>query len=211
MTSTRRRPTVRVFGHLCLLTLTLTLSLAACGGSPDPAPAAPAVPPAQYQVPVDQLPDGWRVSNPSGDGYRTTFCGVDMEPTAPVDSAHYRFAKGPVGPFLEQHVRSYAGNTAAEVIGAIQTALPGCQEFEAAADESSPAVRFAVKRLTLSSTSASGPDTVAWQQEPADGSGVVSDVVLTRRGTTAVLLVAYSLRDEPDRAALTAALAAVRQ
>jgi hypothetical protein len=40
---------------------------------------------------------------------------------------------------------------------------------------------------------------------------VVSDVVLTRRGTAAVLLVAYSLRDAPDREALTSALAAVPQ
>jgi hypothetical protein len=205
MTSTRRRPTVRGIGGACLLTL--ALSLAACGGSPDPAPAAPSVPPAQYQVPVDQLPDGWRTSNTSGDGYRTTICGVDLEPAAPVDFVHYRFAKGPVGPFLEQHVRSYTGDTAAAVIGAIQTALPGCREFEAAGDEDSPAVRFSVEPLTLS---AAGPDTVAWRQEPADGSGVVSDIVLTRRGNTAVLLMAYGLRDEPDRAALTAALAAVR-
>ena len=204
MTSARRRPTVLALG-VCLV----TLALAACGGSSDPAPAATPVPAAQYRVPVERLPAGWRTSNPGGDGYRTTFCGVDMEPAAPVDSAHYRFAKSPVGPFLEQHIRSYAGNTAAEVIGAIQTALPGCREFEAAGDESSPAVRFTVEPLSLAA--ASGPDTVAWRQKPADGSGVVSDVVLTRRGTTAVVLVAYSLRDEPDRDALTAALAAVPQ
>lgn len=208
MTSSRRRPTVRALG-VCLL----TLALAGCGGSSNPAPAATPspVPAAQYRVPVEGLPDGWRASNPREGGYRTTFCGVDLEPTAPVDSARYRFAKGPVGPFLEQQIRSYAGNTAADVIGAIQTALPGCREFEAAGDESSPAVRFTVEPLSLPSVAASGPDTVAWRQKPADGSGVVSDVVLTRRGTTAVVLVAYSLRDEPDRAALTAALAAVPQ
>ena len=205
MTSARRRPTVLVLG-LCLL----TLALAGCGGSSDPAPAASPVPAAQYRVPVERLPAGWRASNPREGGYRTTFCGVDLEPVAPVDSARYRFAKGPVGPFLEQQVRSYAQNTAAEVIGAIQTALPGCREFEAAGDESSPAVRYTVEPLSLPSA-ASGPDTVAWRQKPADGSGVASDVVLTRRGTTAVVLVAYSLRDEPDRAALVAALAAVPQ
>lgn len=206
MTSPRRRPTVLALG-ICLL----TLALGACGGSSDPAPAAPSVPPVQYQVPLEQLPTGWRTSNATGDGYRTTFCGVDMEPVAPVDSAHYRFAKGPVGPFLEQYIRSYAGNTAAEVIGAIRTALPGCRDFEAAGDSDSPAVRFTVEPLTLSSAAASGPDTVAWRQKPASGTGVTSDVVLTRRGNTAVLLVAYSLRDEPDQAALTAALAAVPQ
>src|SRR5215210_9012161 len=117
MTSARRRPTVLALG-ICLLTLT------ACGGLRDPAPAATPVSAAHYRVPVEQLPAGWRNSNPGGDGYRTTFCGVDMEPATPVDSAHYRFTKSPVGPFLEQHIRSYAGNTAAEVIGAIQTALP---------------------------------------------------------------------------------------
>ena len=189
----------------------LTLAMVACRGSSEPAPAAPPVPAAHFQVPLEQLPAGWRTSNPSGTGYRTTFCGVDMEPAAPVDTAQYRFAKGPVGPFLEQHIRSYAGSTAAEVIGAIQTALPGCSQFEAAGDEGSPAVRFTVEPLTLSSAAASGPETVAWRQKPADGSGVASDVVLTRRGNAAVLLVAYSLRDEPDRDALTSALAAVPQ
>ena len=206
MNPERRRPTVTALGA-CLLSLALT----ACGGSSDPAPAATPVPAVHYRVPLEQLPTGWRASNASGDGYRTTFCGVDMEPATPVDSAHYRFAKGPVGPFLEQHVRSYAENTAAEVIGAIRTALPDCREFEAAGDESGPAVRFTVEPLDLSSAAASGPDTVAWRQEPANGTGVASDVVLTRRGNTAVLLVAYSLRDEPDRDALTAALAAVPQ
>lgn len=207
MTAARCRSTVLA---LVAWVLTLTLTLAACDGSSDPAPATPSAPPAQsYRVPVERLPDGWRASNPGGDGYRTTFCGVDMEPVAPVDSAHYRFSKGPVGPFLEQHIRSYAGSTAAGVIGAVQTALPDCREFEAAGDESSPAVRFSVEPLVLASAAASGPDTVAWRQEPADGKGVVSNVVLTRRGNAAVLLVAYSLRDEPDRAALQAALAAV--
>ena len=206
MISVRRRATVLALG-LCLLTLTLT----GCGGASDPAPAPTPVPAARYRVPVERLPDGWRASNPREGGYRTTFCGVDLEPTAPVDSARYRFAKGPVGPFLEQQIRSYAQNTAADVIGAIRTALPGCREFEAAGDESSPAVRFTVEPLSLPSVAASSPDTVAWRQQPADGSGVVSDVVLTRRGTTAVVLVAYSLRDGPDRDALTAALAAVPQ
>jgi hypothetical protein len=206
MTSRRRRPRLLALGIALL-----TLPLAACGGSSDPAPAAAPVPSAQYRVAVDQLPAGWRTSDTSGDGYRTTFCGVDMEPAAPVDSAHYRFSQGPVGPFLEQHIRSYDGNTAAEVIGAIKAALPGCRESEATGDETSPPVRFAVKPLDLSSVAASGPDTVAWQQKAADGTGVVSDVVLTRRGTTAVLLVSYSLRDEPDRDALTAAFAAVPQ
>lgn len=205
MTSGRRRPTVLALGA-CLLTLAVT----ACGGSPEPVPSAPSVPADHYRVTVEQLPAGWRTSNARGDGYRTTFCGVDMEPTAPVDTASYRFAKGPVGPFLEQHIRSYAGNTAAEVMGEIQTALPKCREFEAVGGEGQPSVRFSVQPLNLS-PAASGPDVVAWRQEPADGTGVMSDVVLTRRGTTAVLLVAYSLRDEPDRAALTAALAAVPQ
>ena len=204
MTSARRRPTLLALG-ICLL----TLALAACGGSSDPAPAATPVPAAHYRVPVEQLPAGWRTSNPGGDGYRTTFCGVDLEPAAPVDSAHYRYAKSPVGPFLEQHVRSYTQNTAAEVIGAIQTALPGCREFEAAGDADYPAVRFTAEPLDL--PAASGPDTVAWHQKAADGSGVASDVVLTRRGTTAVALVAYGLRDEPHRDVLTAALAALPQ
>ena len=206
MSSRRRRPRVLALGIALL-----TLPLAACGGSSDPAPAATSVPPGQYRVAVEQLPTGWRTSDTSGDDYRTTFCGVDMEPVAPVGFVHYRFAKGPLGPFLEQHVRSYAGSTAAEVVGAIQTALPGCRESEAAGDEDSPAVRFAVEPLSLSSVGAVGPDTVAWQQKAADGSGVTSDVVLTRRGTAVVLLVAYSLRDAPDRDALTAALAAVPQ
>ncbi len=204
MTSPRRRLTVLTVGLL-------VLTVSACGGSSDPAPAATPVPAAQYRITAEQLPSGWRVSNPGQDGYRTTFCGVDMEPAPPVDSVHYRFAKGPVGPFLEQYVRAYAGSTAADVLGAVKAALPECREFEAAGDESSPAVRFSVEPLDLSSAAGSGPGTVAWRQKPADGSGFASDVVLTRRGTSAVLLVAYSLRDEPDRDALTAALAAVPQ
>ena len=202
MTSAQRRPTLRALG-ICLLTLT------ACSGLGDPAPAATPVPAAHYRIPVEQLPAGWRNSNPTGDGYRTTFCGVDLEPAAPVDSAHYRYAKGAVGPFLEQHVRSYTGNTAAEVIGAVQAALPGCREFEAAGDADSPAVRFTAEPLDL--PAASGPDVVAWRQAPAEASGVVSNVVLTRRGTTMVALVAYGLRDEPHQDVLTAALAAVPQ
>lgn len=202
MTSARGRPTLLALG-ICLLTLT------ACGGPSDPAPAATPVPPAHYRVPVEQLPAGWRNSNPTGDGYRTTFCGVDLEPAAPVDSAHYRYAKGAVGPFLEQHVRSYTQNTAAEVIGAVQAALPGCREFEAAGDANNPAVRFTAEPLDL--PAASGPDTVAWRQAPVEASGVVSNVVLTRRGTTMVALVAYGLRDEPHLDVLTAALAAVPQ
>lgn len=203
MTSARRRPTLLALG-VFLLTLT------ACGGSSEPVPAAPSVPPAHYRVPVEQLPTGWRTSSPTRDGYRTTFCGVDLEPAAPIDSAHYRYAKGAVGPFLEQHVRSYAGNTAAEVIGAVQAALPGCQEFEAAGDANSPAVRFTAEPLDL--PAATGPDTVAWRQQPAgDASGVVSNVVLTRRGTTMVALVAYGLRDEPHADVLTAALTGLPQ
>ncbi len=204
MTSVRRRPTVPALGLL-------VLTLAACGGSSDPAPTATPVPAVHYQVTAEQLPSGWRVSNPGEGGYRTTFCGVDMEPVAPVDSAHFRFAKGPVGPFLEQHVRSYAGSTAADVVGAVRAALPGCREFEAAGDESSPSLRFSVEPLDLTAAAATGPDTVAWRQRLADGSGVASDVVLTRRGGTAVLLVAYSVRGGPDQDALTAALAAVPQ
>jgi len=205
MSLARRRPTV-----LALVVCLLTLTLAACGGTPGPAPAAPAVPPDHFRVAAERLPAGWRTSEPSEDGYRTTFCGVDLEPVAPVGSAHYRFARSPVGPFLEQYVRSYTASTAAEVVGAVQAALPGCRESEAAGDEDSPAVRFSVEPLSLPSDGASGPDTVAWRQQPAGG-GVVNDVVLTRRGTTAVLLVAYGLRDEPDPAVLTAALAAVPQ
>lgn len=202
MTSAHRLPTLLALG-ICLLTLT------ACGGPGDPAPAATPVPPAHYRVPVEQLPAGWRNSSPTEEGYRTTFCGVDLEPAAPVDSAHYRYAKSPVGPFLEQHVRSYTQNTAAEVIGAVQAALPGCREFEAAGDADYPSVRFTAEPLDL--PAASGPDTVAWRQKAADGSGVVSNVVLTRRGTTMVALVAYGLRDEPHRDVLTAALAALPQ
>jgi hypothetical protein len=206
VTSTRRRPTVLALGIGLLV-----LALVGCSSPSDPAPSPSSVPAAAYRVPLERLPAGWRASNPTGDGYRTTFCGVDMEPTAPVDSAHYRFAKGPVGPFLEQHVRAYAGSTATEVVGAVRAALPACHEFEAAGDADSPAVRFSVEPIELSSAAAAGPDTVAWRQAPADGGGVVSDVVLTRRGTAAVLLVAYSLRDAPDREALTSALAAVPQ
>lgn len=203
-TFARPRPAVLV-AAICLLTLALT----ACVGPAEPEVTSSPLPSAHYQVSVDQLPAGWRTSESDDDGYRTTFCGVDMEPSSPVDSAHYRFAKGPVGPFLEQYIRSYNGTTAAAVIEDIESALPGCREFEAAGDDSSPAVRFTVEPLTLSESA--GANTVAWRQKPADGSGVVSDVVLTRRGTTAVLLVAYSLRDEPDQDALTAALAAVPQ
>jgi hypothetical protein len=206
MNSVRRLPTVLTLG-VCLLLLALT----ACGGSSEAAPPATPIPSAHYRVPVESLPADWRTSNTDDDDFRITVCGVDLEPTAPVDFAHYRFAKGPVGPFLEQHVRSYAANTAAEVIEAIRAALPGCREYETAGEGDHPAVRFAVEPLKLSGAAATAPDTVSWRQKPVDGSGVANDVVLTRRGTTVVLLVAYSVRNGPDRDALTSALAAVPQ
>lgn len=186
----------------------VTVVLAACTPTPEPMQPPVVVPPAQYKITADDLPEGWRVSNPGGEGYRTTFCGVDLEPVAPVKTVRYRFTRSPVGPFLEQHVRAYADDTAAEVIAAIQAALPTCRESEAVGDGTNPSVRFTVEALTLSATAGADADTVAWRQQPVGG-GVVSEIVLTRRGAAAVLLMAYSVRGDPDRSALEAALAAV--
>ncbi|MEZ0577359.1 sensor domain-containing protein [Nocardioides sp. MH1] len=154
------------------------------------------------------LPQGWRDSNSQGLDYRTTVCGVDIEPQEPVRATSIRFAKGPLGPFLEQHVRIYDTDAAAtDVIAALRDALPGCHGYTTTGTASgSPTATFRVEPLTVAGAP---PDSVAWRQTSQGDLPITADVLLVRRGTAAVLLMSYVLRGRPEADVLTSAAAAV--
>lgn len=203
----RRRP-----GTLAGLVgvLGLGLALSACGdpgaggtaASDDAAPSA-----TELLITSDALPRGWGDSNSQGVDYRVTVCGVDLEPEPPVRAASIRFSKGPLGPFLEQHVRVYDSEVAGRVIADLARALPDCERYEAqGSTEGGPSATFEVEPLEV----AGAPeDSVAWRQTVQGRLPVTSDQLLVRRGPAAVLLVSYAIRAEPDPDVLTRALAAL--
>lgn len=164
------------------------------------------VPATALLLTAGDLPEGWRDSTTSDSGYRTTVCGVDLEPDPPVDTAKIRFARSGLGPFFEQHVRVYDSDTGSRVIHAVQAALPGCTRFEAANPDGSESATFAVEPLVVDGLDA---ESVAWRQFPVTGTDVIADFLMTRRGNTVVVLLSYSLGEDPDPAAMAAALAAV--
>lgn len=156
----------------------------------------------------DVLPRGWRDSNSQGLDYRTTVCGVDIEPTDPARATSIRFSQGPLGPFLEQHVRIYDGDdVAGDVVAALRSALEGCDEYTATGTApDSPEASFRVEPLTVPGAPA---DSVAWRQTSQGDVPITADVLLVDRGGAAVLLMSYALRSEPDPQVLASAAAAV--
>lgn len=106
------------------------------------------------------LPAGWQDSTPRDTGgYRMTVCGVDLEPNAPLDGAQKRWQYSASGPFLEQHVRVYTGDTAAAVVARLQKAIPGCTTYTSTEGGSSATYR--VSKLTVPGTDAG---IVTWRQ-----------------------------------------------
>lgn len=185
--------------------------LAGCGAAPGGVGSAddePTLRTSDLLVSAGVLPDGWHDSNSQGIDYRTTVCGVDIEPVSPARATSIRFSEGPVGPFLEQHVRIYdEEDVAAEVIDALRSALRDCEGYVATGTASdSPEARFAVEPLTVPGAPA---DSVAWRQVSQGDVPITADVLLLRRGPAAVLLMSYALRATPDAAVLAGAAAAV--
>ena len=191
-----------------LATLAVVLgALSGCGTAKDDAVGADVEErTSDYLITSEALPAGWGDSNSQGLDYRLTVCGVDVEPVEPVRAANIRFSEGPLGPFLEQHVRIYRDDEVSDVITALADALPGCDHYSAkgsAAD--SPEATFKVEPLTIKNAPA---DSVAWRQITEGDLPVTQDIVLVKRGDrTAVLLMSYAIRDTPDPAVLDGAVA----
>lgn len=192
------------------LCLGVAAVLTACGtvsggGSVDDPDDAPEERTADYLITSEALPTGWGDSNSQGVDYRTTVCGVDLEPTPPARATSIRFSQGPVGPFLEQHVRVYRSDVVSGVIEGLRTALPDCTEYVAKGTApTSPSATFKVRPLVVENAPA---DSVAWRQTTTGRLPITSDILLVRRGNTAVLLMSYALRAKPDPKVLAGAVA----
>lgn len=160
-----------------------------------------------FLITSEALPTGWGDSNSQGIDYRLEVCGVDIEPKNPVRATSVRFSEGPLGPFLEQHVRIYDSDVVTDVIAKLRDALPGCTEYSAKGSRpDSPEARFVVEPLTVEGAP---DDSVAWRQTSQDDLPITADLLLIRRGDSAVMLMSYALRADPDPAVLARAAAAV--
>lgn len=105
---------------------------------------------------------GWTDSTPrETGGYRMTICGVDLEPSAPIDGAQKRWQNSPNGPFLEQHVRVYADKTAANVMAGLSRAIPSCPGYTAV-DAGGGSATYTVERLAVPGA---GAGFVTWRQK----------------------------------------------
>ena len=195
-------------GSRLLLTLGVVAGLAGCGQLSDAgSEPEPTVTAADFLITMRDLPEGWADSNSQGLDYRVTVCGVDLEPTPPARATSIRFSQGPVGPFLEEHVRVYDTDVVSSVITGLAEALPGCTAYEASGTfPDSPTARFEVSPLTVKGAPA---DSVAWRQTTTGPLPVTSDLLLVRRGNVAVMLMAYAIRSTPDPAVLERAVAAL--
>lgn len=144
------------------------------------------------------------------DAYRMTICGVDLEPAKPLATGQRNWGRTTSGPYIEQHVRLYEGDTASTVIGGLATTMPTCTGYTATDDRGTSS--FTVEPLTV-------PDapkgTVAWRQRVAvavpgptapTNTQIVQDVAVVRRGAAVVLFNSYAVGGAGDVAALSAAL-----
>jgi hypothetical protein len=171
------------------------------GASPSPTPTSP------YALAVRDLPSGWRSSNSQGQGYRLTVCGVDIEPVAPTATSSQRFSQGALGPFLQQSIRVYRDDQVTPVVTALRQALAGCTRYQAKGDRpDSPTASFRVEPLDVPGLASTD---VAWRQTSQGDLPITSDIVLARRGTSAVLLMSYALRTAPDPQVLATAYRAL--
>lgn len=177
---------------------------ASASGTPNPTGAAAG---SVHRITAEDLPDGWRDSQPRRSGYRLTVCGVDLEPQPPVGTDELRFAQSGVGPFLEQYVRTYDSDRVTAVIEGLQAALPTCTRFTAGGDGEDARVEFTVEPLDVPGLA---PDDVAWRQTSVAERPITADYLITRRGTSAVVLVSYAISGPPPSEVLDAAYRAVR-
>lgn len=203
----------RLRNHPRTLLLALSLCLAAttaCGNATTPANGQDPAEEMQISdllISTRDLPEGWGDSNSQGVDYRVTVCGVDLEPAAPVKAISVRFSRGPLGPFLEQHVRVYDDDVASGVVEQLQEALPDCTEYEAEGNRpNGPTARFDVEPLTVAGAPSGS---VAWRQTSKGELPITSDLLLVPRGKATVTLMSYALRDTPDPRVLEQALAAL--
>ena len=196
----------RAAGVVALLVL-----LTACGQASTPedprATSEPSARPADHLIDSSGLPKGWRDSNSQGVDYRVTVCGVDLEPEPPAFATSARFSQGPVGPFLEQHVRVYRQDVVSGVIARLRDALPGCSTYSAdGTSADSPTATFTVEPLTVEGAP---EESIAWRQTSQGELPITSDLLLVQRGESGVLLMSYAIRRAPDPAVLEAAVAAL--
>ncbi len=163
-------------------------------------------------VPTTALPRGWTEQKPRQlDAYRMTICGVDLEPQPPAATGQRNWSRDAAGPYLEQHVRLYTGDTARTVIGGLHTALPTCTSYTAT-DARGGSSTFTVEKLTIPGAPRG---TVAWRQRvPVAVPGpstptntqVIQNVALVRRGSAVLFFTSYGVGQDADVTALGAAL-----
>jgi len=204
-------PSVALVAVQCAVAVLVAACGSGSGKAVPPASAASASTgrPTDFAIAATSLPPRWRDSNSQGLDYRVTVCGVDLEPKPPLAATSLRFAKGPVGPFLEQHIRTYSDDQAARVIRALQKALPGCTRYEAkGSDPQSRTATFRVEPLTVEGATS---ESVSWRQTTQGRLPITSDLLLTHRGNTAVLFMSYVIKGKPDPAVLAKALEALPQ
>lgn len=151
------------------------------------------------------LPKGFATSGGQSAAYRQQVCGVDIEPSKPVQTASARFSQGPLGPFVEQRVRVYGDDSAAGVVQALRAALASCTSYQLPASGTAPAATVAVTPLDLPQL---GDESVAWRQVPQTDLPITTDVVMIRSGRTVVLLTSYALKQAPPEATVEQAATA---
>lgn len=202
-----RREAVRARRLLAVL-LVAGLAASACGDdqtqAADPRPGDSS---ADLLITADALPRGWRDSNSQGIDYRVSVCGVDIEPERPLGATSIRFSQGPLGPFLEQHVRVYDSPVVAEVVAEVREALPDCSGYTVeGGGPDRPTARFDIAPLSVRNAP---QDSVAWRQTSRGRVPVTADLILVDRGDAAVMLMSYAIRSDPDPAVLERAVAAL--
>lgn len=189
--------------------------LAACGNIAPTSPASGSSKPTDMAAPkawvinVVDLPKGWHESSPPSGDFRVTVCGVDIEPVLATRAGAWRWSQSGVGPFLAQQVRLYRDDQAHEVIDALKAALPGCTTTQVPRSAGSKEmVTFTIEPISIAGA---GSDTIAWRQTLVSDKPVTSEIVLTRRGRTAVLFNSYTIGTRLDRNVLVQAVAALQQ
>lgn len=153
------------------------------------------------------LPGKWRSSEPPGGGFRQEVCGVDIEPTRPVDGDQVRLSQGSLGPFLAQYVRVHSSaKTPRQVVGRLEKALPGCTRYTT--KEGDRSATFRVEPLEVEGLP---EEAVAWRQTATRGARITTDMVLVAQGEHLVAFVSYGVRDDPDPRVVADAVAALER
>lgn len=155
-------------------------------------------------IPAETLGSGWRRSQPPQPGFGLTVCGVDIEPEEARGSARQRFAQSAVGPFLAQHVQAHRDGLAAEVVGRLRTALPGCSSFETRGElANGPVTSFVIDEVDFGSMPT---DAVVWRMTSQGERKVTQDIALVADGEFLIGFVSYGAGDPPDPSIITKAV-----